>query len=425
MIYKILSKTAILFLLLTSILFTLLVYNVIETAHSNLEDIRYIKTKKNKHDKITVEEICNLYKCSSVFSENKTFYYDKNELKKIIHGERKFQHIYNDLYLDRENMSVNINVENNYVQLDLLKQVREHTILFLIYIPSMLLFFSIFIYRLLKDEMFYAMLHKNTIVNDMEIITAIRVGENTAHEIRTPLDVITSKLYKIRETINAYIVIEKHYLETIDTIPEDRKKRYRQLKILEDDFKLMDMSLTHIADQVDTMSNYKNLLHSNGNKNMYDIIDFARRSMVMGHDNIVIDIDKDFLKFGVNGMKNSEMLGIFINHFKNSIEANSSRIDVNIVNLKDTFLTLTIADNGNGIPEELRAHIFDSGRSSKQRIGPNEVIRGHGMFNNKVLITKIGGSIILDRRYRRGTMFVITIPIVLKKNVSELESMND
>ena len=85
------------------------------------------------------------------------------------------------------------------------------------------------------------------------------------------------------------------------------------------------------------------------------------------------------------------------------------------------MLTLTISDNGNGIPDELKPHIFDSGRSSKQKIGSNEVIRGYGMFNNKVLITKIKGSIIIDRRYKKGTMFLITIPIVLKKQAPELE----
>ena len=421
MIYKILSKTAILFLLLTTTLLMLLMLGVISDAHHKLEDVRYLKTKKDMYEKITPTDICTIYKCTVVYNDYKTFYYDKNELKKIINGERYFSHIVKDLYLDKEIKTFNIKVEDSYIEINLLEHAKYHVELFTIYIPSMLLFFSIFLYRLLKDEMFYAMLHKNTIVNDMEIITAIRVGENTAHEIRTPLDVITSKLYKIRETINGYINIEKQYIETIDTIPEDRKRRYRQLKSLEDDFKLMDMSLTHIADQVDTMSNYKNLLHSNGNKNLHDIIDFARRSMVMGHDNIIIHIDKEFLKYGVSGMKNSEMLGIFINHFKNSIEANSSRIDVDIINIKDSMLTLTISDNGNGIPDELKPHIFDSGRSSKQKIGSDQIIRGHGMFNNKVLITKIKGSIIIDRRYKKGTMFLITIPIVLKKQAPELE----
>ena len=425
MIYKILSRTAILFLLLTTTLLMLIIVGVMSDAHKKLEDIRYLKTKKDMNEKITLDEICKVHKCIVVYNDHKTFYYDKNELKKIIKGERYFTHLLKDLYLDKETKTFNIKVEDTYIELNLLEHAKYHAELFTIYIPMMLLFFSIFLYRLLKDELFYAMLHKNTIVNDMEIITAIRVGENTAHEIRTPLDVITSKLYKVRETINGYINVEKQYIEVIDTVPEDRKRRYRQLKSLEDDFKLMDMSLTHIADQVDTMSNYKNLLHSNGNKNLHDIIDFARRSMVMGHDNIIIQIDKEFLKYGVSGMKNSEMLGIFINHFKNSIEANSSRIDVDIINIKDNMLTLTIADNGNGIPDELKPHIFDSGRSSKQKIGSNEVIRGHGMFNNKVLITEIKGSIIIDRRYKKGTMFLITIPIVLKKINTDIENIKD
>jgi signal transduction histidine kinase len=399
-------------------------YGVVHDMHNKINDVKYIKIKKDIHEKITLDDLCTIYKCSVVYINYETFYYDKNELKKIVTGERYFEHIYKALYLDKDAKTFNIKVEDTYIEISLLSHARYHIELFTVYIPLMLVLFSIFLYRLLKDEMFYAMLHKNTIVNDMEIMTAIRVGENTAHEIRTPLDVLTSKLHKIRETINGYILVEKVYLDSITTIPEDRKRRHGQLKTLEEDFKLMDMSLTHIADQVDTMSNYKNLLHSNGNKNLHDIIDFARRSMVMGHDNIVIHIDKEFLKYGVSGMKNSEMLGIFINHFKNSIEANSSRIEVNIINIKESMMTLTISDNGNGIPDELKPHIFDSGRSSKQKIGSNEVIRGHGMFNNKVLITKIKGNILIDRRYKKGTMFIITIPVVIKKEANNLDAMN-
>ena len=201
-------------------------------AHHKLEDIRYLKTKKDMNEKITLDEICKVYKCIVIYNDYKTFYYDKNELKKIIKGERYFTHLLKNLYLDKETKTFNIKVEDTYIELNLLENAKYHAELFTVYIPMMLLFFSIFLYRLLKDELFYAMLHKNTIVNDMEIITAIRVGENTAHEIRTPLDVITSKLYKVRETINGYINVEKQHIEVIDTIPEDRKRRYRQLKSL-------------------------------------------------------------------------------------------------------------------------------------------------------------------------------------------------
>ena len=63
MIYKILSKTAILFLLLTTTLLSLLMFGVISDAHKKLEDIRYLKTKKDMYEKISTEEICTIYNC--------------------------------------------------------------------------------------------------------------------------------------------------------------------------------------------------------------------------------------------------------------------------------------------------------------------------------------------------------------------------
>lgn len=416
MVYKILSRTAILFLVLTSVLFLLLLHTTIYNANKKLDDVNYLLSKKEIYSVITNEEICSIYDCELLHRFNQTYFFDKGDLKRSIYGKINFIQLYDVLYFETDTLSVFIKVEDAFLRINILEQLEEHINLFIIYIPLMLLVFFVFIYRLMEDEMLYAMIHKSKIVNDMEIMTAIRVGENTAHEIRTPLDVVTSKLFKIRETLNGYVETERIYLNKISTIPPDRRNRNTQLSNLEQDFNLVEMSLTHISDQVDKMSGYKNLLHSNGNKNLHDIIDFARRSMVMGHDNLSIVIDNNFTKYGISGMKNSELLGIFINHFKNSIEANSSHIDINILNYKEGFITLTIADNGNGIPEEIRPYIFESGRSTKQKIGPNEVIRGHGMFNNKVLITKLGGDIILDRRYRDGTMFIMKLPIYLKKN---------
>lgn len=425
MIQKILSRTSNIFLLLNSLLAFGMVHNAVHVSTGKLATIDYIKSKKRPFEGIKRDEICETFDCSIMFKDNWSYYYDKGELKRSIYGSRDFTYLGHGLYFELDTLTSAIKVEDYYLIIELTSEIREHPGLFTMFIPLVLIIFFVNFYKLLKDEMFFAMLHKKTIVNNMEILTSIKVGENTAHEIRTPLDVITSKTHKIKESLNTFLKEEDEYINKIDTVPKDRLARHRGLIKLEDDFKLVTMSLDQISDQVDKMSGYKNLLHSNGNKTIHDMIEFAKRSMVMGHDNVKIIIDPEFMKYGVSGLKNSELLGILINHFKNSIEANAFEINVKVLGLSENMLKFFIEDNGNGIPEDLRPHIFESGKSSKQKIGPDEVIRGHGMFSNKILLTKVNGDVYLDRRYRKGTMFILCLPVKSKCKLTEKEELNE
>jgi signal transduction histidine kinase len=70
---------------------------------------------------------------------------------------------------------------------------------------------------------------------------------------------------------------------------------------------------------------------------------------------------------------------------------------------------LTIADNGRGIPQRLRARLFEAFQSDKAEAG-----NGLGLWISKTIVEKHGGEI----RWRsctegkaRGTAFTVTIPL--------------
>lgn len=68
--------------------------------------------------------------------------------------------------------------------------------------------------------------------------------------------------------------------------------------------------------------------------------------------------------------------------------------------------TLTVSDNGEGIPESARAKIFDMFyRASASGSGS-----GLGLYIVKEAIEKISGSIEVHSEYANGTMFTVTIP---------------
>ena len=70
--------------------------------------------------------------------------------------------------------------------------------------------------------------------------------------------------------------------------------------------------------------------------------------------------------------------------------------------------SITVQDNGRGIPEEMQKKIFEKGHSSK---GEN---RGFGLYIIKEIVDTYGGKIRLW--CESGTMIVITIPMRQEKD---------
>jgi signal transduction histidine kinase len=74
----------------------------------------------------------------------------------------------------------------------------------------------------------------------------------------------------------------------------------------------------------------------------------------------------------------------------------------------DSTLTVSIWDNGPGIPEEIRDRIFEPFFTTKP-IGEGT---GLGLHICRQIIDRIGGSIELDSSPQLGTQFVVRLPVV-------------
>ncbi len=67
---------------------------------------------------------------------------------------------------------------------------------------------------------------------------------------------------------------------------------------------------------------------------------------------------------------------------------------------------LTVADNGPGIPEEVREHLFTAFSASRETSSG----RGLGLWICKQLLDRAGGVIECESDAERGTTFTITLP---------------
>ena len=80
------------------------------------------------------------------------------------------------------------------------------------------------------------------------------------------------------------------------------------------------------------------------------------------------------------------------------------RVDVSLVN-GDGHLTLAVEDQGPGIPQEIRSHLFEPGRSTK----PGGT--GLGLAISHLLARQLGGELALARSSADGTTFSLRLPL--------------
>jgi signal transduction histidine kinase len=95
------------------------------------------------------------------------------------------------------------------------------------------------------------------------------------------------------------------------------------------------------------------------------------------------------------------------NLVQNAIEATgaAARVSVHFRNGGDTA-TVLVRDEGHGIPEALRPHLFEAGRSGR----PGGT--GLGLALSRLLARKIGATLQLDATGPAGTTFRVTLPLV-------------
>ena len=111
-------------------------------------------------------------------------------------------------------------------------------------------------------------------------------------------------------------------------------------------------------------------------------------------------------------MKNVDLLNVIINHLKNSLEAKSSSIIINMGSFVDDMIRINIIDNGNGIPKHVMGNVFKPNYSTKIDTG---TIRGNGMYLNKYILNASGGDVSIVDSNINGTIIGINIPACFKE----------
>ena len=102
---------------------------------------------------------------------------------------------------------------------------------------------------------------------------------------------------------------------------------------------------------------------------------------------------------------------VIINIVDNAVKYTQKGSKITIYTKKDgEWVTVTIADNGPGISDEAKPHIFDMFYSGANKIVDSRRSLGLGLFLCRSIINAHGGKISVSDNKPQGTVFTFTLP---------------
>ncbi len=202
-----------------------------------------------------------------------------------------------------------------------------------------------------------------------------------AHEVKNPLSVCKGYLdmldTKNKEKVNKYIPIIKSEMSRALTIMDD----FLNLKRITINKDIMDLML--LLD--DVVATTETILKS---KNI-------TINLPLIEDEILLEADYDRLK------------QVFINLIKNSYEANSKNIDLNVTTKKDKVI-IEVVDDGDGIEQKNLRKIGTIFYTTKVKGS------GIGVSMSKEIIKLHDGDIKYESKVKEGTKVTVVLPYYVK-----------
>jgi PAS domain S-box-containing protein len=254
-----------------------------------------------------------------------------------------------------------------------------------------------------------------------------------AHEINNPIGCIVGNVSAVRDSIyDLFNVIDLYQqkfpqpgaeieeeLESIDLnyLREDLPKLVKAMKDGGDRIKSISHSLRNFS-RSDTDAKQSFNLH----EGIDSTVMILRHRLKANEKRPEIEVITEYGDIPMITCFPGQLNQVFMNILANAIDAIDESIgersfaeikaQPNQIKIRTTVennqVQITIADNGKGMPEEIRAKIFDNLFTTK------EVGKGTGLglaIAQQIIVEKHGGAIEVSSELGKGTEFVIYLPI--------------
>jgi two-component system NtrC family sensor kinase len=230
-----------------------------------------------------------------------------------------------------------------------------------------------------------------------------QLAAGVAHEINNPLALINETAGYVKDLF----VIKKQYskddelLENIDYILEAVER-----------CGTITRQLLGFARKFDVKIQRVNL-----NEVISDVLVFHNKEAEYRNVSVYVDIPKDVPEIETDRGKLQQVLLNLVNNAFQAVD-NGCNLAINAAPEGRDKVSITISDNGCGMPEENLSKIFEPFFTTKER-GRGT---GLGLTITYGLVKKLNGNISVISKEMEGTTFIITLPIRMQEEMSKDEN---
>ncbi len=254
-----------------------------------------------------------------------------------------------------------------------------------------------------------------------------------AHEMNNPLGFISVSLKQAQPNISDIIEHLRLYQESF---PLPSKKIIAHAEEVDLDYSIQDLSkmiesMTMACDRIKSISNSLRTFSRADRDckqpfNLHEGIDstilILKHRLKANEHRPAIEVETHYGNIPEVECFPGQLNQVFMNVLSNAIDtldesstersfaeitANPNKIKITTI-LLEKQVKISIADNGKGMSESVKEHIFDHLFTTKK------VGKGTGLglaIARQIILEKHGGSIVVNSHLGQGTEFVITIPI--------------
>ncbi|MCX7833168.1 MAG: PAS domain S-box protein [Ignavibacteria bacterium] len=268
-------------------------------------------------------------------------------------------------------------------------------------------------------EMIEDVTHKRTIEQNL-VLAKERAEEmnriksnflaQMSHELRTPMVGIIGFSDILKENLK-----EKHLIEFAEKINKSSKRLLDTLN------QLLDLSIIE-AKKLKVKYSTFNVI-----KEIKDVVtffeSFAKEKNLelkfeSEYDDLLIYSDVALIRQILNNLINNSIKYTNQGHIKVKLTLEEKE--------KRKFVCITVEDTGIGIPKEKQDIIWDSFRQVSEGHGRTFEGVGLGLTITKNLVNTLDGEIYLkESNIDKGSVFVVLLPYLSKKNVTDMDSISE
>jgi two-component system, NtrC family, sensor kinase len=247
-----------------------------------------------------------------------------------------------------------------------------------------------------------------------------------AHEINNPINFISANLEPAAEYIQDLITFVSLYQEChpqphpqiqawmeevdLDYLAQDLPKLLNSLKLGSDRIRQLVLSLRNFS-RLDQAGIIPADIHTGIDSTLL----ILQHRLKASPEHPTIQVIKDYGQLPMVECYPSQLNQVVMNLLSNAIDAleestvnSTPKITIRTFVTNDNWVTIAIADNGIGIPEEIRSHLFAPFFTTKP-IG-----KGTGLglsISHQIITQKHRGKIDCHSTLGQGTEFVVQIPV--------------